>query len=303
GVRDQVERMIADPRSTELFWRFLSQYMRFELISGLSKDGDLYGEFDDEVKGLLEEEARQFINHVVADGTGSLTELFTAEYTFANEALADFYGLDGASGEGFEMVSVDANERAGLLTHGGFLAVLGNEVSSSPTLRGHFVRTKLLCNEIPDPPDNVNDVIEPPSDVETTRERYQAHLTRQDCVGCHTLMDPIGFGFEHFDAAGRYRTEENGEPIDASGVITGLDGQDVEFEGPRELVEAILASPELGACVTKHFFRYAMGRLEAPFDECELGRMEEQFETSGGSLPDLLTAVIDSSAFQFRVKE
>jgi hypothetical protein len=292
-----------DPRADQLYWRFLDQYFGLELVPSLSKNQELFSEFDDEVKPLLVDEARRFVGQVMSGGTGRIDELLGANYTFLNERLAEFYGVSGVSGESMQQVELPAGERAGLLTHGGFLAVLGNETSGSPTLRGRFVRTKLLCQPIPEPPPNVNNAIEPPGEVHTTRQRYEEHLTRDDCRGCHAQMDPIGFGLENFDAVGRFRTEENGEPVDASGVIHDLGGVDVPFDGPRELVEALLASPELGDCVATHFFRYALGRMEQRFDECELERIQSEFAESGGHLPALLAAVVGSSTFQYRVKE
>ncbi|MCA9581105.1 MAG: DUF1592 domain-containing protein, partial [Myxococcales bacterium] len=299
----EVERMLKDPRADELYWRFLAQYFGVDLVPSITKDGELFPGFDEDVRMLLLEEARRFIHHVMTEGTGRVDELLGANYTFLNERLADFYGVDGVSGDDLQRVTLPEAERVGIMTHAGVLSVLGNDFSGSPTLRGKFIRTKLLCGQIPEPPANVNDAIEPPDDVSTTRDRYEAHLVRDDCRGCHAMMDPIGFGLENFDGAGRFRTEENGEPVDVSGEIKGIEGGSVSFEGPRELVEALLSSSELGDCVVNHFFRFAAGRMEESYDGCELEHMHDEFAKSGGDLSALVQVFVNSSAFQYRIKE
>ncbi len=302
GIVNEVSRMLDDPRATDLYWNFLKQYLGIELVTTVEKDESVTADFGPELKAAFVDEARTFTNHVAWDSTSSVGELLSADYSFINEPLANFYGKDGISGSRFQRVEFAPEQRVGLLTHPGVVAVLGHQDSGSPTLRGKFIRTRLLCGQVPEPPPDVDDTVKEPGEAVTTRQRYEEHLTRDDCRGCHRLIDPIGFGLENFDAAGQYRTEESGQPIDATGNIAGIAGGDVTFEGPRALVEALLASEELKPCFVRHFFRFAMGRLEENYDTCELEQIVSKFEATGGDLTALLMALIESKTFSHRVK-
>src|SRR5690606_33667595 len=124
-------------------------------------------------------------------------------------------------------------------------------------LRGVLVRERFLCHDMPPPPPVVGDLPEPTGN-ETTRERYEEiHAGNPSCAGCHSLMDPIGFAFEHLDASGRYRETEAGLPIDDSGYLAALGGEDIPFEGPTELAVALAERPEVATCVASYLASYA----------------------------------------------
>lgn len=300
GLAAEIDRMLADARSEHVVWDFFEQYFRFGQVLTVDKDSRVFPELTQEIASLLLDEAHTFVREVAWNGEGTLIDLLTADYAYVNDTLAGFYGFSGATGGAMQRVAVDPDRRAGLLTHGAWLATFGGQQSGSPTFRGLFVRAQLLCQDVPEPPANVADSLEPPSEVHTTRDRYMAHMGREPCTGCHKFIDPIGFGFEAFDGIGRFRTEENGFPIDATGEIVGTAEIDGPFDGARQLAERLAGSREVSDCVATHFYRYAFGRLEGERDACTLESVRARFAESGTTVRDLVRAVIESRAFRYR---
>jgi len=213
------------------------------------------------------QETRAFIDGVVLQGGGGVRELLTSPSAYPSRALASFYGAD------FPMPSTDyaavtrpANRGLGILAQGSFLATHANSQASSPTQRGVFTYLRLLCQEKPEIPDNVPELGDPEPGVRTTRQRYEeVHAApNTPCAGCHSLFDPIGFGFEHYDAVGRYRADENGLPIDASGEVLTPSGDALfAFSSQEELVQG-LASQEISyQCFSAYLALYAFGTNQA----------------------------------------
>jgi hypothetical protein len=223
----------------------------------------------------------------------------TAPYTFVNGPLAQYYGLPGVSGDAFVKVPLDGTHRAGILSQGGLLSLLGKADQTSPVHRGKFVREQLLCDDLPPPPADL--MIKPPelSATLTTRQRFTQHSADIACSGCHRLMDPIGLGFESFDGAGLYRASENGQPIDDSGQVNDSDAGG-PFTGVAELAAKLAGSDDVRACVAAKWFRYGYGRGETTADACTLQRLQGGFAASGGRIQDLLVALTQSDAFLYR---
>ncbi len=246
-VAGQAERMLGDARAREVVLDFHGQWLELKRVEELEKDGDAFPEFDAEVRPLLRAEAEAFLDHVIWDGPGDLDSMYLAPYTFLNGPLAAYYGVDGPSGEAFTRVELEHGQSSGFLTQGGLMSVLAKPNQTSPIHRGKFVRERLLCQTVPPPPDNVD--ITPPEVDPTlpTRERFKQHSVDPSCSGCHGMMDPIGFGFEHFDGAGRFRASEAGQPIDATGEIIG-GGTRGTFDGVPELAAMLVESPEVESC-------------------------------------------------------
>src|SRR6185437_358448 len=132
---------------------------------------------------------------------------------------------------------LNGTTRAGILTHASLLAIYSHDTDTSPTQRGKFIRNRLLCEVVAPPPPGVTTTAPPPKPGTSTRQNFAAHISNPQCAGCHNAMDPIGFGFEGFDAAGKARGEDGGQPVDTSGKIMGSQDADGEFSGPNELAE------------------------------------------------------------------
>jgi hypothetical protein len=302
-LRAQAERLLADPRGRAGMRDFWAQLMDIESLDGAAKDAATFPEFTEEIRGFMREELDRFVEHVIFDDDGLLTTLMAAPYTFLNAALADYYMLPGSAGPEFMKVDLPADHpRRGLLTQGGLLTLLGKYDSTAPVHRGKFVRQQLLCTIILPPPDV--EFMPPEIDPNaTTREKYKEHSSNPACAGCHQFMDPLGFGFEHFDGAGRYRAVENGFPIDASGEVIGggeaaLDGP---FDGVGELATRLAGSEVVRACLVRQQFRHTFGREATAEDRCTLDRLELAF--AGGEFNKLMLAVLETDAFRLLAVE
>ncbi len=175
----------------------------------------------------------------------------------------------------------------------------GKPNESSPIYRGRFVREALLCQQLPAPPANIPAAPEVMPGV-STRERSAQHESDPTCSGCHQMLDPLGFGFENFDTLGRYRTEDGGKPIDASGNVVSTRDMDGAFNGVAELAKKLAASAEVKECVTRQWFRYAMNRFEQPVDGCSMKSVVDSFDAAGQNLSSLPQAIVQTDAFLYR---
>jgi hypothetical protein len=306
GTADEVEaqarRMLDDPRARQAVANFHTQWLKLSHIENVSKSPTTYPAYKDALRPLWKQETEAFLEHVVFDGEGDVATILSAPYSMMNAELAAFYGLESpASGEAFSRVELDSSERAGILTHASLLAVHAKPNQSSPVHRGKFVREMLLCQTLPPPPNNVE--IKPPEvkPGATTRERFSQHSKDPDCASCHRLMDPIGFGFEHYDGIGQWRDTDQGLPVDASGEVTGAEEVDGPFNGAVELANKLAESELVRQCVATQWFRFGYGRAEQDDeDQCTMGEIQDAFTASGGNIKDLLIALTQTEAFRFR---
>jgi hypothetical protein len=252
----------------------------------------------------MAEEQRRFFEHVIFEQNGSFAELFTADYVYANGSLASFYGLQ-AQGSDWQEIPVSADTgRGGILGLGAVLASQAHSNESSPIKRGVFVRGRLLCQDLPPPPPDV-DATPPGLDPSlTTRERFAAHDSNAACSGCHRYIDGVGFGFEGFDGVGARRTTENGHPVDMSGTVNGLEGLDKDtsddFTDTRELGAMLASSQAAQVCLPLQYFRYARGLTETAYDACTVNNLQLEFTEGQLSLQDMLVAVTGSPTFTKR---
>jgi hypothetical protein len=251
------------------------------------------------MRARLAGETRAFVAHWFGTGDADVSTLFLADYTFLDGELADYYDVpELVLGDALTHTTLPPNShRGGLLRQGALLAVLGKFAGSDPVRRGLFVRDRLLCQPLPPPPDIEFEETTPDPD-ETARERLARHREDPSCASCHDLIDPIGFGFEHYDGAGRYRNEDGGEPVDATGEIVGSDDADGTFDGLTELSERLSGSEQVRACFALHWFRYAFGRDATEHDRCTLETMETILVESG-SFRELVLSVVQSDAFRY----
>ena len=218
----------------------------------------------------------------------------------AQGALFSVYGV--AQPAGYQVgtpIAITNGQRAGLLTQAAFLARNAHADQSSPVHRGIVVRENLLCTPIPAPPANVNNAPPQVSTATSTRERFTQHSLDPNCANCHTLMDPIGLGFEHYDAVGAYRTNDGTGPVDSKGQVTGGLGElGTPFDGAVELANKLADAPEVSECVTKQWFRFSLGRIESTDDSCSLQSVRDSFRASGGNVRTLLSQIVLSDAFR-----
>jgi hypothetical protein len=298
-VLAQAQRLLSDPRARDTFKSFHRQWLDLDRVSTVERDPNLYPGYTDAIPALLKQETESFIDHVIFEDDAHLSTLLTAPYTLANPTLASYYGLTPPAGDAFAKVATNPAQRKGLLTQGSLLAIQAQPNQTSPVHRGKFVRENLLCQFLPPPPANL--IITPPEvDANsTTRQRFAKHSADPTCAACHKQMDPLGLGFEHFDAAGRWRDVENGLPIDATGnlYLTDVDG---DFDGASALADKLAGSQQVADCMMKEWTRFALGRSETTEDACTLEHTKQKFSSTEHDIKQLVLALTQTDAFLYR---
>ncbi len=297
-VEARARSMLASPRARAMVADFNRQWLGLDRFDGFVRQSE--GAMSVDVTGdALRESLVRFMDEVYWQA-GDLQALFSSPALYVNPALAALLGLDAPADD---FVRVEAPEtRSGLLTQPGLMALLAHPDQTSPIQRGVFVRELLLCDLLPDPPPSV-DQSPPPADPNaTTRERVDQLTSGTTCINCHQRINPIGFAFEAYDQYGRYRTEENGLPLDLSGEIAALDDPELAgaFDGATELGQRLATSARVRDCLALHWFRYAMGRAETELDRCSLDQLRTRFRSAEGDLEELLVALTQTDAFRFR---
>jgi hypothetical protein len=298
GVAQQLTWMLADPRGQKLLNRFLESWTHIGAVDGLVKNPETYPEFQKPTfRASLKGQAAAFFDDLLDNQGAKLSALFTSRTVFYNADLGAYYGMSG--GEAFQALQRSDGTAAGMLTLPAVLAVTGKPNESSPIYRGRFVREALLCQQLPAPPANI-----PPAPEVTpgssTRERLAQHEVEPACKACHQLLDPIGFGFENFDTLGRYRSEDGGKPVDATGSLNGTRDVDGPFNGIAELAQKLASSAEVKECVARQWFRFAVERFEQPADGCSMKSVLDTFDAAEQSLTSLPQAIVQTDAFLYR---
>jgi hypothetical protein len=293
-LRAEVTRMLADGKATDSIPSFHLQWLDIDL----AEFGTL-GQTEPEVAAAMLNETSRFSDHVVRSGDGLLETLLTGSFSFPEGPLFETYGVTEPAGFVPGMrVELDPTERGGLLTQAGFLVKHYRGALPSPVHRGITVRENVLCQPIDPPPVDVMASPLPPSLGPTARDRFVAHEADPTCGGCHSQIDPIGLALENYDGIGAFRTEEDGETIDASGIVYDA-GPDLEvpFTGGVELGQRLAASRTVRDCVSNQWFRYSLGRMESVDDGCALRSIHETFAATG-DVRELITNIVLSHAFR-----
>lgn len=302
GLEAEVRRLVADPRAQVMLGTFVVQWLGVEKVLTADKSTAVIADYD-ALREDLQDELRAFVAHVTWEGSGRYEELLTAPYSFINQDLAAIYGVEGVSGAELRQVELPAGERAGLLTSAGWLGAMAHSDQSSPILRGVALRERVLCQELPVPPADVPSVPEVDANA-TTRERFAQHTADPTCAACHQFIDPVGFGFEAYDAVGRFRTEESGQPIDASGDMVDLEelGADTSapFHTAGELALILAGSTSGPTCFTRSLRRFALGYQEEGADLCAVNTLADDFIRTGGDLQELWVSIALDPGFVLR---
>jgi len=315
-VRAQARRMIEDERARGTVADFYEQWLGMSAFAGLTRDvpSDLVSEAPSSAapsseplspssfNGSWEASLSRFVQDSFWDG-GTVETLLGSRRVYVDSALADLYGyVPAAAAEQDGLAVVEDEHRAGILTQPGLMALLAHADQSAPVQRGKFVREQLLCKPLPPPPPDVDTTPPDPDPSATTRERFKQHSADQRCATCHRLLEGVGFGLEEYDQLGRYRTQEYGLLVDASGNLldSGDSSVDGTFNGAQELAAKLASSTQVSACLATQWFRYGMGRGEQLEDVCSLQQIKDDFSATGGDFRELLVSLATSNAFRFR---
>ena len=293
----QVRRMLDDPRADTLVSNFAGQWLQLRNVETVKPDPVIFP-FDEALRRAFQTETELFVSSLVREDR-SLLELISADYTFVNQRLAEHYGIPRVYGSQFRRVTLPAGNRRGLLGQGSVLTVTSYPNRTSVVQRGKWVLENLLGTPPPPPPADVPELkAAPHGKVVSMREQMQAHRANPTCAACHARMDPIGFALENYDAVGRWRDEDAGAPIDASGKLPDGTG----FSGPAGLNELLLTKyrADFVRTAVEKLLTYALGRGVDYHDYPTIRSIDRDAARDNYRISSLILAIVKSTPFQMR---
>ncbi|MBI2423549.1 MAG: DUF1592 domain-containing protein [Candidatus Hydrogenedentes bacterium] len=298
-LRYQVQRMLRDPRSEALGEIFATQWLGIVQLGETTKpDKNEFPEFDAVLAQDMRREAVLYFHRIVSEDR-SLLELIDAKYTYVNERLAAIYGIPDVTGEELRLAEFDDPNRGGVMGMAAVLTATSHPLRTSPVLRGKWVLEQILGDRVPPPPPNVPSLGEEDRHPEglSMRQRMEAHRENPECASCHARMDPIGFGLENFDPIGRWRTEQAGHPIDATGELPSGE----RFDGPQALKTILMnRKDEFARNLTRKMLGYALGRSLTNYDNCVIDDCMKALQESNYAPSALFTEIVLSYPFRHR---
>ncbi len=297
-LRGQVARMLGDARSEALVENFASQWLYLRNLESITPDLRRFPDFDHNLREAFREETLWLFRDMLRHDR-SVLDLIDTDHAHLNERLARHYGIPHVFGSHFRRVELEPRDRrGGLLRQGSILMVTSYATRTSPTVRGSWILENIFGTPPPPPPPNVPSLEEKKDFAEmSVRERLAAHRDNPSCASCHRLMDPVGFAMENFDAVGRWRAWEEGEPIDASGALP--DG--TEVDGVEGLEAGIIARPEMFVgTLAEKLLTHALGRGIEPSDGPSVRRVVREASRADYRFSRLVEAIVLSPPFRMR---
>ena len=299
-IKQQVQRMLKDPKSRALTDNFAEQWLNLRILSIAQPDPKLFPDFNEGLRDAMETETKMFFESVLRENK-SILDFLDGRYTYLNGDLAKHYGISGVQGDEFRRVALPDGRRGGIITQGSILTLTSNPTRTSPVKRGKWVLDQILGTPPPPPPpgagtlpDNVGIV-----DGPTVRERLKQHTQNPSCAGCHRKLDPIGFGLENFDAVGAWRTTEGKALIDSTGIMP--DGS--KFSGPEGLRQLISNQKDkFVRCLSEKMLTYAIGRGVDASDKCAVDDVAKATAKQGYRMSALIESVVLSDPFRKQSK-
>lgn len=292
----QVTRMLADPKAKTLTTQFAGQWLWSNQVEDAAPSASVYTNVTAATKTAMRLETERFFEHFLTQDVSALG-LLGSDFTFVNDTLADHYGLTRPGSTTLSRVAVTNGVRGSVLGQAGVLTVTSFPTRTSPVKRGAWVMSNLLCQEPPAPPPGVEALPAPQTPNASLRQRMEAHRANPTCAGCHSMMDPIGFGMEPFDGVGRTRTQDTGGfAIVASGTLPN--GR--TFNGPAELTRILKDDPRFPHCLSEKLFTYGLGRSPTRQESCQVEAITHQFAERGHRLSGLVKAITLSRTFTHR---
>jgi hypothetical protein len=312
----QAERLLQTETAQDVLGGFVTAWLDVDRLESKVKAGL---DIAPELREAMLEETRQLFLDVFFNG-GTIGDLFSAQYTFMNQELASFYGMQGAANaQDFSEVDISGDVRVpGVLGHGSYLAAHALADNSSPVQRAFVVRERILCNDLPPVPSDLDTNLRPQPPDATSRDRYRAHSENGVCYNCHQLMDPVGFTFESYDGYGRFRETESGKPIDSSGALPLMDESGPIFRSDGsvlsvpmgsvvDLANYLSLSEQARACLVNNLSYYAYGIANAnkwASDDkvCTDHFIRQVARDSNNTLRSVMTGILTAPHFTRRVQ-
>ncbi len=293
-IEAQVARMLLDPRADALIDNFAGQWLFTRALDDHQPDYYAFPTWDEDLRAAMRQETKLFFREFLRNDQ-PIPEMLTADFTFINDRLATHYGLP-SPGPDFTKISISDPQRKGLLGQGSILTVTSFPTRTSPVKRGKWVMTQLLCTEPPAPPPGVEGLVMETVPTGSIRQRLEKHRENPICATCHVEMDNLGFGLEQYNGIGLFRTEDNGFPVDSSGILPG--GK--TFNGMPELSGILVDDPRFTHCVSEKMMTYALGRGMYPVDKVHIEHVVESLDKKGQSFASLIKLVATSEPFRMR---
>jgi hypothetical protein len=297
SLATEVKRMIGDWRGWSLVEDFAGQWLQLRDIDLASPNERAFPDWKGGIANSLKKESQSFVDHILRENR-SVIEFLNADYTFLNDKLARYYGIQGVKGDKYQKVSLQGTPRGGILTHGSILTLTSTPTRTSPAKRGKYLLENILGTPPPPAPGGV-----PPLDEKkarssnlTLRQQFAEHRSNASCAGCHAFLDPMGFAFENYDAIGRWRDQEKKLPIDASGSL--VRGQ--TFQNLAELRNLLVRDmgDQFVKNLTENLLTYALGRGVEYSDKPTVEAIMRKAKATGYRFQDLILAVCESVPFQ-----
>ena len=303
GASRQAERMLQDPRAKAKIRRFFHRWLEMD-EEDLTKDKELYPDFNLDIAADLRESLDLFLDDVVWSDASDFRRLYVSNEIFVNQQLADFYGLklDESTADvddnGFQKISVDSKDRTGLLTHPYMMTGLAYPRTSSPIHRGVFVARNLIGRSLKQPPENFEPLEEDFDPKMTTRERI-AHQTKdQNCQTCHSFINPLGFSLEHYDAVGRIRQKEKSKPIESSSTYLSEDGETIQLSGAESLGEYLVNNPKVQKEFIEQLFKHLTNNPPEAYGTETLPALHQAFVQSEFNIQKLILNISKMAALE-----
>ncbi|HEY2902145.1 MAG TPA: DUF1592 domain-containing protein [Polyangia bacterium] len=298
AVEVQARRLLADPRAHQAVARFNYEWLKFSRMEDPPKDMVAFPDFSPTVSHALRDSTEAFVERAFWNDH-ALQTLLSDPHGFVNDDIASYFGVAAPGSSDMQLVDLDSTQRGGVLTQPGLLAALAGPVDDSPVQRGVLVLDSLLCNRPPPPPNGVNTMppVADPTTPMTTRQRFETQHQQGSCAACHIAINGIGFAFENFDAVGKWRTEEYGQPVNSSTMLNDTD-VDGDVNGAVDLVLRLAKSQQVVGCVSYQWMRYALGLDATQINLAAARAVAGDFAAGAGPMSELLVGIVKSDAFR-----
>ena len=297
-VTEKARNMLEDPRARAKMQYFLQHWLQMNRAEDLSKDAKLYPGFTPEIIADLRTSLNLFLQDAVWSGTSDYRQLLLADYLYLNDRLAKFYGVETNSTDDFVKVSLGSGQRSGVLTHPYLLSAFSYQKSSSPIHRGVFLTRNIVGRALKPPPMAMTFKDSDFAPNLTMREKV-AQLTRpQSCQGCHSVINPLGFSLEYYDAVGRFRTRENDQDINVTSDYVTDAGQTVHLTGARDVAEFALTSEQAQNGFIEQLFHQVVKQPVLAYGSDVPTRLRQAFVASGFSMRKLFVDIATTSAMR-----
>jgi cytochrome c553 len=299
-VARQAERMVADPRAHAKIRAFLLQWLKVESVPDISKDSKQFSGFDPALASDLRTSLELFLEDVVWSKNSDFRRLLLADDLYINGRMAKYYGIDLPADAPFQKAKLNPEQRAGVLTHPYLMATFSYTAASSPIHRGVFLAKSVLGVSLRPPPEAFTPLSAELHPKLTTRERVALQTKPVSCQACHGIINPLGYTLENFDAAGRYREKDNGQPVDSTGTYETRTGEKVKFASARDLAKFMAGSEEVHSAFTEHLFQYLVKQPIRAYGPRQLADLRDSFVGHDFSIRNLVADIVTRAALPDR---